>query len=62
MLPTVDDIFKAAAPFNVEATSASSGVIFICVHAIVIIIGIEYDMHEPGLKSLAIATATPPSG
>jgi hypothetical protein len=27
----------------------------------VIIIGIEYDMQEPGLKSLAIATATPAS-
>jgi hypothetical protein len=33
----------------------------ICVHAIVIIIGIDQDMQDPGLKSLAIATATPPS-
>jgi hypothetical protein len=31
----------------------------ICVQAIVIIIGIENDMHDPGLKSDAMATATP---
>jgi hypothetical protein len=27
----------------------------------VIIMGIEYDMHEPGLKSVAMATGTPAS-
>ena len=61
MLPTVADMSSAAAPFSVAAVIASSGVMCICVQAMVIIIGIENDMHEPGLKSLAIATATPAS-
>jgi hypothetical protein len=52
---------SAAAPFNVLAEITSSGVILIWAQAIVIIIGMEKLMHEPGLKSLANATGTPAS-
>ena len=61
MLPTWSDNFNAAAPLNVAAVIASSGVILICVHAIVIIICMLYDIHDPGLKSDARATAAPAS-
>ena len=61
MLPSFSDNPRAAAPLSVEAVIASSMDIDICVQAIVIIKGIEYDMQEPGLKLDAIASGIPAS-
>ena len=44
-----------------EAVMASAGSIRICVHARFMMSGSDSVMQEPGLKSLAIATATPRS-
>ena len=61
MLPHVAESRRSRRPVSVAAQSASSGEVRTCAHAMVIIKGMENDMQDPGLKSLAIATGTPAS-